>query len=188
MRLDGTGGFTFIGVFGQGVAGPGCCLAPGETGTIFGRWVGNDLPGIATYAGETYTDISDAGSINQASMAIVSDSFVAPPATQPGFTTTVVVPFAFSGHFQGTPGDGRNVLDPTLIATLTGGGMAHLSLTFFPGGPWTPGDVHLDFTNPTPTPEPSSLMLLGLGVVGVYVIRRRTARAVEQRLKNATIS
>ena len=55
LTLFGTNGFSFIGGTQFGATGPQCCLSPGTETHFFGRWSGNDLPGVVTLGGETFT-------------------------------------------------------------------------------------------------------------------------------------
>jgi PEP-CTERM motif len=180
MVLQGTDGFSLIAGLGIGNTGPGCCFAPGETLTFHGSWTGGDVSGIATHAGDQFTDVGAGSSVNQATVEWVSDSFVA-PALGP-LTTTVIAPVTFSGNFQGRPGNGSfQGGPPTLFATLTGRGIGQLTLTALSDNRgsfvWEPGLVHIDMM--APTPEPTSLVLLGLGVAGTCLLRRRNERAAE---------
>jgi hypothetical protein len=181
FELLGRGGFTFIGGFGFSHISPPCCIEPGEVHRIQQSAETSDVGGTVMYAGDTYTDIGSVVSVNQASLSFVSDSFVAPP---PGAsTTTIIEPFTLSGWFHGRPGDGNDFTGgpATLRATLTGRGIARVSLTWQPdlgsasGGFWESDLPRFDFTSAAPTPEPTSLVLLGLGAAGAWSVRRRNA-------------
>jgi hypothetical protein len=183
FELFGTGGFSFIGGFGFSNLGPPCCVLPGETQTIAQSAIGGDIGGTVKYAGDTYTHIGNATSTNQAGLSFVSNSFVVPSAGRPFETITVIEPFTLTGFFHGRPGDGDE-LDgggpATLLATLTGEGLARVSLTWSGEGFWEAGLPHFDFTSPAPTPEPASLMLVGLGAAGLWTFRRRKQQAAAE--------
>src|SRR5262245_57444716 len=82
LTLFGTNGFSFIGGAQLGITGPGCCLTPGTVTHFFGRWSGNDLPGVVTLGGETFTHVGSANSINDASVDFESAPFTLPPRSE----------------------------------------------------------------------------------------------------------
>jgi len=182
FELFGTGGFSFIGGFDFSHISPPCCLHPGEIGTIGQSAETDDVGGTVTFAGQTYTNVGFDNSVNQAALSFVSHSFIAPPAGTP--TATILEPFTFTGWFHGRPGDGNDSTggSATLRATLTGAGVARVSLTWVDEivdgqrGIWVPGTPRFDFTSPASTPEPASLVLLGLGVASAWSVRRRTEK------------
>jgi hypothetical protein len=175
LRLFGTGGFSFVSRLSEGRFDPaGCCLEPGDATRFSAEWDGSSLGGAITYGGKTFTDIGRDSSPNGGAVGLTSSFFTTPPAPAAGVTATIVAPFTLTGLF----------LSPTVSATFTGRGIGHLSLvSTFTGSldtpfAWITRDAHLDITSVTP--EPTSLVLLGLGIVGVWSFRRRGHEEVAQ--------
>lgn len=171
LRLFGTGGFSVTAFPQLGATDPTDFLKPGHTSDVRGFWSGNDLPGTATYGGDTFTDLGGHNSANQLQVDFHSSDFIAPP---PGSTTTIFAPFTLNGTFLGAPGDGRFAI-PTVEAALIGSGIGRLPMTYDAAlGVWRPGIAHLDLSFPAAaTPEPSTLLLFGAGVATAYASRRR---------------
>jgi len=168
LRLFGTNGFSLIAGALLGVARPACCLSPGAESRFFGTWCCSDLPGIATFGGETFTNLGGPNSANQVTVVFESAPFTPPPIAA---SATIIAPFTLTGTFRGAPGDG-NLAQPTVNAQLIGSGIGTLSLTgfstpSFPQGLWNPGIVSLALSTPTITaiPEPSTMVFTGTALL-----------------------
>ena len=180
LELVGTDGFSLSAFAQFGNAGPGCCLQPGEETIVFGGWSGNDLPGTATYRGETFTNLGGPVSANQLRVEFVSDPFTLPLVLTTG-ATTVDVPFTLTGTFRGAPGNG-NFAQPTVMADLLGQGIGTVLLFPLPSLElWQTSTVTLTLSPPPPVavPEPSTIVLMGIGliVIGYWGRRGRSARS-----------
>ena len=157
LILFGTNGFSFIGGAQFGVTGPKCCLSPGTETQFFGRWIGNDLPGVVTLGGETFTNVGGLNSVNRASVDFESAPFTLPPI---GASATIVAPFTLTGTFVGTPGNGNFPAQPTVAVQFIGSGIGTLPLTPSLGQLWDPGTVSL-----TIIPEPSTMVFTGTALL-----------------------
>jgi PEP-CTERM motif-containing protein len=174
LQLLGPDGFSFAGNALSGGAGPSCCLSSGESTSFFGSWSSNDLPGTATYRGETFTHIGGPISVNQMRVEFHSSSFTLPLLPGPS-SITITAPFTLTGRFTGAPGTGDDVGIPTVEAALIGRGVGTLPFTVDPDGGWNPGIARLEFV---PVPEPGVLTLLGFGLAGgIWMGRRRRRKA-----------
>jgi len=166
LTLFGTNGFSFIGGVLLGAAGPQCCLSPGAETRFFGRWSGNDLVGVVTLGGETFTNLGDLNSVNQASVDFESAPFTLPPIAA---SATIIAPFTLTGTFVGVPGNGHiPPAQPPVGTQFIGSGIGTLPLTGrpFPSGPlWDPGIVTLALSTPTIIPEPSTMVFTGTALL-----------------------
>ena len=132
-------------------------------------WSGSDLPGTATYRGETFTAVGSANANSSLEAQWTGTAII--PADFAGGVVTA--PFSFSGNFyyESNPN-----LPPSPLQ-LFGGGTA--TLTFSPSE-FFPGAFHLDAASyafsaeaPAATPEPASVLLLGTGLTALAANRRR---------------
>ena len=117
LILFGTNGFSFIGGAQFGFTGPKCCLSPGTETHFFGRWIGNDLPGVVTLGGETFTNVGGLNSVNRASVDFESAPFTLPPI---GASAIIIAPFTLTGTFVGAPGNGNFSTQPTVAVQFIG--------------------------------------------------------------------
>jgi hypothetical protein len=168
--------FTFAGVgpIGGGIFGPwNQCSVPdcvaGSAVDLTSYWSGLDLPGTATYQGQTFTAVGSANATSSMEAQWTGTATI--PADFAGGDVTA--PFAFSGNFY-------YGIDPNLPPSplhLFGTGTATLSFSPFA---FFPGSFHLDTVSyafgaeaPAPTPEPASVLLLGTGLAALAARRHR---------------
>jgi len=178
LTLFGTNGFSVIAVAQFGNAGPDFPLFPGAQSRFFGIWSGNDLPGIATFGGETFTNLRGLNSANQLSVDFESAPFTLPPIAA---SATIIAPFTLTGNFRGAPGDG-NLAPPTVVAQLIGSGIGTLSLVgaSSPIPVWNPLFVTLALSTPTIIPEPSTWLLVptAVGLTWLAHEKRRATKSM----------
>jgi hypothetical protein len=135
---------------------------PASTGAV-----GSDLPAVVTVDGLTFT--TGIGSDVQGSALIdFAASFVAPPFTSDHATARA--PFTFFG----------GVAFPEMLSretvTLVGRGTlsVDLALVNSTAGPrWNWQRASYDFQSPDAVPEPATLVLVGSGIAGCLMRRRR---------------
>jgi len=166
-------GFTFEGGALLGRFSPlDQCRVPecveGTTVDLFAQWSDNDLPGTATFNGETYTGVGGLDSPTWV-LAAWHGSVTIPD----GFTGGVLMaPFLFSGLFTYAP----DRMTPSTRLTLYGSGQT--TLTFSPSVVF-PGAFDLDAIryefDANPVPDPASMLLVGTGLAGLAALRRRRA-------------
>ena len=186
FQLYGTDGFSFTAFPGSGIGAPHCCVAPGATVSYSGAWSSSDLNGTVTYNGDVFTNVGSINSVNTARLAFMSSPFTLSPP-EGATSTTVTAPFTLTGYFVGTPGSGPEIGPPSVSLTLVGSGVGTLLFTLVPGGPftaWDPKLVSLQIGATDAVPEPSSILLVCLGLAGVYTATRYRR---EQRMRVATI-
>jgi hypothetical protein len=132
--------------------------------------------GEGTVDGVTYdfhTPLAFAGSTFQFTAAPMTVPTVGPMNAVASFA----VPFTMSGFLMVTPlGEfsGTPLAEPVFAGDVAGAGQLDLSL-ISSGTAWRIRDpTNFVFAStPSATPEPASLLLLGTGIVGVVVRRRR---------------
>jgi hypothetical protein len=177
-------GFTFSGTGGALTGGnfqpPLECGVPdcraGTAIDLKALWSDTDLPGSATYQGETFTHVGSSSNGNDiSSMTVDWTGTLTLPADFAGGMATA--PLLFNGTF-GYSNIARPGLPPAPLQ-LFGTGTAALTFT-----PWEdyPGAFRLQsvaytFDSPAATPEPASLLLMGTGILGLAAERRRRRRA-----------
>lgn len=170
VSLIGTDGFSLIGG-GQGAVSPQCCPTPGQSRSFSINFLVEPPGGIATFRGDTFTNLGDPSSVNRASISLQSSLFTIPPVTSG--TTVITAPFTFTGSFSGTPGSGISVPGTTVQATLIGSGIGTLEM-LGASGLWFPREVRVQFSAPPEAvPEPGTLALLGFAIAGACGVRRR---------------
>jgi hypothetical protein len=169
-----------------GVAGTGASINGSSAGPFLacnpavpGKPFEAVLNGIPSFASATWGDMYSDCTMGVDSLCGVNFSAWfygnAPSLAglQPGDTTTIRLPFASKVGFGG-PADNCDFSDPScfmLSFSLSGRGWATLNLIAEVAGPgWYPTSVHLDFVA---VPEPGTLLLIGVGLAGLYGTRQR---------------
>lgn len=176
FTFSGTGGAATGGIFQPLIE---CGVPECRAGTAIdlkALWSDTDLPGSATYQGETFSHVGSASSgIDTSSMTVDWTGTLTLPADFAGGTATA--PLLFNGTF-GYTNVARPGLPPAPLQ-LFGTGTAALTFT-----PWVdyPGAFRLQsaaytFDAPAATPEPGSLLLMGTGILGLAMARRRRRQA-----------
>jgi hypothetical protein len=167
ISLVGDHGFTFnggVGVTG-GIFGPfETCFscAPGATFSLFAHWLGNDLPGTATFEGVTYEGVGGLQPGRAFGDVTFSGSAIAPSVQ--ALNATVTAPFLFEGHFT-------FVLPVAASASLSGAGTATVTLRRSTTDlPWSYQSAVYQLQ---PVPELGTMTLAGTSLAGLILRRRR---------------
>jgi probable HAF family extracellular repeat protein len=117
VSLRGTRGFTLEARAGTGrEPGDACAYVPcvpASTVQLVAGWSGIDLPGTATFRGQTFTNVGGLTSRTSAGI-VLSGTWVAPPQA---VTASIDLPVTLSGLFIWP--DGREPLEGTGFAELT---------------------------------------------------------------------
>lgn len=168
-------GFSFQG--GAHVTGgrfaPDVCSAPtcsaGTVVSLDAGWLGNDLPGTATFRGVTYSPVGGLGAADAQMLIELFGSFTVPPRGG-----LVKAPFTLNGQFSYPTGPNGELSSIPLI----GQGLASVWLAEINGDPgfFFASRVRYDVDDAVPTPEPGSLVLLTGAIAWAAVRRRRTPR------------
>jgi hypothetical protein len=169
IELHGTAGFSFSGFVNWtgGSFDPftQCAFATCEAGepiSLHAGWGGLDLPGTATFGGQTFEAV---GGLNSNSGMVVSFDGTATLPARTGAEATLLAPFTVSGLF-GHDFD---------VELLTGSGTATLRLRADPlvSNAWLLDSARYDIGAPAPIPEPTTVLLVGGGIAAAVLRRRR---------------
>jgi hypothetical protein len=141
---------------------------PGATVPLNMRWGGFDLPAVVTLDGVTYHDVGSISVQADATIAFLASATL-PPFS--GDTSTVVVPFRFSGTFSYPVSGGLSSVDLVGAGTVTS--------TFRRVTGVGDSDFYVQqlstyrFDAASPVPEPGTMLLVGGGLLWGFGRRMR---------------